>query len=77
MENFSSEPLGDELDGSVNKEVATERYKRNHVFIDLIFSPFSTGKFSKYKILDAIKSSSSVDSKNVEDLKKDIVRFSA
>jgi hypothetical protein len=41
QENVSSEILGDELDGSVNRIVSTERYKRNHVFIDLIFSPFT------------------------------------
>lgn len=41
QENLSAETQGDELDGSVNTIVSTERYKRNHIYIDLIFSPFS------------------------------------
>ncbi|TPX62508.1 hypothetical protein SpCBS45565_g06993 [Spizellomyces sp. 'palustris'] len=34
------DPSGDELDGSVSRAVALERYKRNHEFIDMIFSPY-------------------------------------
>lgn len=47
QENTSTENLGDELDGSVNILVSTERYKRNHIFIDLIFSPFSAESMKK------------------------------
>ncbi|KAJ3039772.1 hypothetical protein HDV00_011899 [Rhizophlyctis rosea] len=36
-----NEPSGDELDESVESLVALERYKRNHEFIDQIFSPYS------------------------------------
>ena len=39
-----NEPSGDELDGTVNRNVSLERYKRNHIFIDQIFSPFTSGK---------------------------------
>ncbi|KAJ3281746.1 hypothetical protein HK104_011302 [Borealophlyctis nickersoniae] len=37
-----NEPSGDELDTSLRSMVALERYKRNHMFIDQIFSPYST-----------------------------------
>ncbi|KAI8917637.1 hypothetical protein DFJ77DRAFT_312738 [Powellomyces hirtus] len=36
------DPSGDELDGAVARAVALERYKRNHEFMDMIFSPHST-----------------------------------
>jgi hypothetical protein len=39
-----NEPSGDELDGTVNRVACLERYKRNHIWIDQIFSPFSIGK---------------------------------
>jgi hypothetical protein len=41
-----NEPSGDELDGTVNRAVSLERYKRNHVFIDQIFSPIHSSKLS-------------------------------
>ena len=64
------EPSGDELDGSVNRTVAMERYKRNHMFIDQIFSPFSTSALvSKQEP----KSISTVElSQEMQDLEKEM-----
>ena len=66
QENFSKENLGDELDGSINRAVATERYKRNHVFIDLIFSPFSA---------EVMKSTTNNNIDQKENIKEDIAQL--
>ncbi|KAI9000177.1 hypothetical protein BC832DRAFT_594037 [Gaertneriomyces semiglobifer] len=39
VENEPPIPLGDEVDLTVARAVAFERYKRNHEFLDCIFSP--------------------------------------
>ncbi|KAI9104844.1 hypothetical protein DFS34DRAFT_645539 [Phlyctochytrium arcticum] len=36
------EILGDEIDASMGRAVALERYKRNHEFLDMIFSPYNS-----------------------------------
>ncbi|KAJ3155784.1 hypothetical protein HDU86_004254 [Geranomyces michiganensis] len=36
------DPSGDELDGAIGRVIALDRYKRNHEFMDMIFSPHST-----------------------------------
>ena len=41
-----SASVTDELDVSIESLVALERYKRNHEFIDQVFSPYSVGKTS-------------------------------
>jgi hypothetical protein len=65
QENVSIDNLGDELDGSVNRIVSTERYKRNHIFIDLIFSPFTA---ESMKSISAEKSTE----KDILELKSEI-----
>ncbi|KAJ3152261.1 hypothetical protein HDU89_001481 [Geranomyces variabilis] len=36
------DPSGDELDSAIGRVIALDRYKRNHEFMDMIFSPHST-----------------------------------
>ena len=74
QETFSTENLGDELDGSVNRNVSMERYKRNHVFIDLIFSPFSAQAMENTESLGNTSADPQNDYKNEkkEGLKEEI-----
>lgn len=77
QETFTTENLGDELDGSVNRNVSMERYKRNHIFIDLIFSPFSAKSMETSDSPMDNSDDTNQDSKEdlKESLKEDISRL--
>ncbi|KAJ3091916.1 hypothetical protein HK102_012588 [Quaeritorhiza haematococci] len=75
MVEDENDPSGDELDGTVTRHVAIQRYKRNHEYIDEIFSPYHVDSIIPPPLIDTNPEKLETLRRKKDELKEEIEKL--